>query len=100
MQNPVTVAYLRTKLKKSTPTLILTPAIEANLKNKIKTDPVVRNYYEALKLNADQILTTPFLTRTLIGRRLLSTSREMLYRMTVLSMVYRIDKNPDVFETD
>ena len=98
LENPVTVQYLKTKLRKTTPRLILTPAIEANLKNKIKTDPVVKNYYEALKLNASQILNKPLLTRTLIGRRLLSTSREMLYRMTVLSMVYRIDKNPVILK--
>lgn len=96
LDNPVSVQYLKTKLRKSTPRLILTPAIEANLKKKIKADPVVKNYYEAIKLNAERILTAPLLTRTLIGRRLLDTSREMLYRMNILGMVYRIDRNPAI----
>lgn len=98
LENPITVQYLKTNLKKSTPRLILTPVIESNLKSKIKTDPVVKNYYEALKLNANQILDKPIQTRVLVGRRLLGTSREMLYRMTVLAMVYRIDKNPAVLK--
>ncbi len=98
LENPVTVQYLKARLKKSTPRLILTPAIEANLKGKVRNDPVVKNYYAAMKLNAKEILTKPLLTRDVIGRRLLSTSREMLYRMTVLSMVYRIDKEPSVLK--
>lgn len=98
LENPVTARYLSSKLKKSTPRLILTPAIEANLKSRIKSDPVVKNYYAAMKLNAQEILTKPLLTRNVIGRRLLSTSREMLYRMTILSMVYRIDKDPFILK--
>jgi hypothetical protein len=98
LENPVTIQYLRSKLKRSTPRLILTPAIETNLKSRIKSDPVVKNYYAAMKLNAKEILAKPLLTREVIGRRLLSTSREMLYRMTVLSMVYRIDREAAVLK--
>ena len=98
LENPVTVQYLKTKLKKSTPRLILTPSIEKNLKNKIKTNPLVKNYYAAIKLNADKILSQPFLERKLEGRRLLGVSREMLYRMTILSMVYRIERDPVVLK--
>lgn len=98
LENPFTVQYLKNKLRKSSPRLILTPAIEENLKIKIKTDPVVKNYYEAIKLNAVNIQTKPLLTRKVEGLRLLATSREMLYRMSVLSMVYRIDKNPDILK--
>jgi hypothetical protein len=93
LQNPVSVAYLKATLRKSTPRLVLTPAIEANLKAKIKSDPAVKSYYEAMKLNAKEILTKPVLTRNVVGRRLLGTSREMLYRMTILSMLYRLDKD-------
>jgi len=98
LENPITVQYIKSKLKTSSPRLILTPAIEKNLKLKIKTDPLVKNYYEALKLNAADILTKPLLTRTLVGRRLLATSREMLYRITILSMVYRIEKDPQILK--
>ena len=96
LENPVTTNYIKTKLKRTSPRLILTPAIEKNLKQKIKSDPIVKNYYQALKLNAAEILNQPLLTRTLVGRRLLATSREMLYRMTILSIVYRIEKDPKI----
>ncbi len=98
LENPVTVQYLKTNLRKSTPRLVLTPAIEKTLKSKIKTDPVVKSYYAAMKLSAKEIVTRPVLTRNVVGRRLLGTSREMLSRMTVLSMVYRIDKDPAILK--
>lgn len=98
LQNPVSVKYLKTKLRKSHPRLVLTPSIERNLKKKINTDAVVKNYYAAMKLNAQQIQAMPLLTREMEGRRLLAVSREMLYRMTILSMVYRMEKNPAVLK--
>jgi hypothetical protein len=98
LNNPVTVQYLKANLRKSSPRLVLTPAIENTLKSKLKSDPVVKNYFEAMKLDAKEILSKPELTRNVIGRRLLGTSREMLHRMTVLSMVYRIEKNQDVLK--
>lgn len=94
LDNPMSVQYLKSNLNKKLPRLILNSANENILREKIKTDPIVKNYFEAMKLNATQILKRDFLTRKLEGRRLLGTSREMLYRMTVLSMVYRIEKNP------
>lgn len=98
LQNPISVRYLQKRLRKNSPRLVLTPAIEKNLRQKIKTDPVVANVYKALQLNARSIQTQPLLERKVIGRRLLATSREMLYRMNVLGMVYRIDKDPAVLQ--
>lgn len=98
LDNPMSVAYLKKNLRKSGPRLVLTSAIERNLKRKIKTDPIASNYYQALQLNAKEIQDKPFLEREMIGRRLLSTSREMLYRMGVLGMVYRIDKDRQVLQ--
>jgi hypothetical protein len=98
LENPVTVAWMKAHLQKSTPRLVLTPEIEKVLKKKIKTDPVIKNYYEAIKLNAGKIMTQDFLTRKLEGRRLLGVSREMLYRMNILSMVYRMEKEPAVLK--
>src|SRR5690606_14042084 len=77
LENPITVDYLKKKLKGSGPQLVLTPSLEKNLKRKIKSEPLVANYYAALQLNAQQILKEPLLTRNVIGRRLLGTSREM-----------------------
>ena len=91
LQNPITVDYIKKNLKKSTPRLVLTPAIEKNLRNRLKTDPVVQNYYRAMKIEASEIIKRPELERVVVGRRLLSTSREMLRRMTILGMIYRID---------
>ena len=98
LENPISVKYLKNKLRKSSPRLVLTPAIEKNLKKKIKSDDVVKNYYAAIKINAKQIQQAPLLTRQMEGRRLLAVSREMLYRMNILSMVYRIDKEPAVLK--
>lgn len=98
LENPFTVQYLKSNLKKSTPRLVLTPSIEKALKAKIKSDPITKNYYQALVLNSKMILTQPLLKRELEGRRLLGVSREMLYRMNTLCMVYRIDRNPTILK--
>lgn len=96
LDNPMSVQYLKKNLRKNTPRLILTPSIERNLKKDLKNDPVVQNMYKAIQLNAQEIQTKPLLEREVIGRRLLATSREMLYRMNVLGIVYRIDKDEKV----
>lgn len=91
LENPFTTQYLKSHLKKSTPRLVLTPAIEKELHSKLKSDPVTKNYFQTMLLNADGILKQPLLERKMEGRRLLGVSREMLYRMNVLAMVYRIN---------
>ena len=98
LDNPVSTRYLRRNLSKTTPRLILTPQIEKELKEKIVSDPLVSNYYKAMKLNAENILTQPLLERIVTGRRLLSVSRELLYRMNVLSMVYLMENDPEILE--
>jgi hypothetical protein len=98
LQNPITVEYLKRNLRKSQPRLVLNSAIEKELRSKLKTDPVIRNMYEAIKLNAETVLTEPLLERVVTGRRLLSVSREMLYRMNMLAMVYRIDGDPAILK--
>lgn len=96
LDNPMSVQYLKKNLRKSHPRLVLNSSIEKELKTKIGTDSVVRNIYHAIKLNAEQIHEKPFLERIQTGKRLLSVSREMLYRMNMLGMVYRIDKDPKI----
>lgn len=98
LENPFSEAYIRSQMSKTEPRLVLTPSLEKQLKERLRNDPVVKNYYAAMQLNARDILTKPPLTYNMIGRRLLSTSREMLRRMSILSMVYRIDKDPDVLK--
>ncbi len=96
LENPISATYLKKNLRQSSPRLILTPSIEKELKKKIKTEPVVKNYYAAIKRNAAKIQTEPLLKRNMIGRRLLSISREMLYRMGILAIVYRIEQDPRI----
>ncbi len=96
LENPMNVQYLKKNIRKGSPRLILTPAIERELKRDLKNDPVVKNMFEALKLNAAQIMEQPLLERNVVGRRLLGTSREMLYRMNTLGMVYRLEEDPDI----
>ncbi len=94
LQNPMSVQYLKKNLRKSLPRLVLNSKTEKILKKKLKSDPVVQNMYKAIQLNASQIQTKPLLERIIIGRRLLSVSVEMLYRMNMLGMVYHVDKDP------
>lgn len=96
LNNPISVEYLKKNLHKSQPRLVLNSAIENSLKKKLKTDPVVQNMYKAIQLNAKSIFEKPFLERKLEGRRLLGVSREMLYRINMLGMVYRIEKDPKI----
>lgn len=96
--NPMTEQYLKKNLRKSQPRLVLNSFTEKTLRQKLKTDPVTRNMYEAIRLNAGKVMEEPLLERIQTGRRLLSVSREMLYRMNMLGMVYRIDKDPEVLD--
>ena len=98
LDNPMTVQYLKSKLRKSTPRLVLNSSIERDLKKDLKNDPVIQNMFEALKLNATEIMKQPLLTRNVIGRRLLGTSREMLYRMNTLGMVYRLEPDAKILK--
>ena len=96
LENPMDVTYLKKKLRKGSPRLILTPTIEKQLKKDLKSDEVVKNVYEAVKLNAEEIQKQPLLEREMEGRRLLRVSREMLYRMNILGITYRIDRDEKI----
>lgn len=98
LENPMTVQYLKSKLRKSSPRLVLNSSIVRELKKDLKNDPVIKNMFEALKLNAADIMEQPLLTRNVIGRRLLGTSREMLYRMNTLGMVYRLEPDAKILK--
>ena len=98
LDNPMSVQYLKSKLLKSQPRMVLNPAIEKNLILKLKSDPVVQNLYKAIQLSAEKIQKKPLLVRKLEGRRLLGVSREMLLRVNMLGMVYRIEKSPVILK--
>ncbi len=90
--------YLKANLSKKSPKLILTPAIEKEIKLKLKSDILVQNYYSYLKKQADSILEKPLLKHELEGFRMLAVSREMVERMGVLCMVYRLEKKPEILK--
>jgi len=98
LENPITVEYLRKNISQQTPKLILTPEIEKEIKRKLTTDPLVQSYFGYLQKQAGSILGKPLLTHQLEGFRLLAVSREMVERMGVLCMVYRLNKNPEILK--
>ena len=98
LDNPISVRYLKSNLKKSHPRLVLNSSIERDVKRKIKSDPVVKNYYEAIRLNVAKIMDQPLPERIMTGRRLLAVSREVLYRVNILGMVYRMEKDPKILQ--
>lgn len=98
LANPISVEYLREQLAKNDPRLILTPEIEKQLKRKLQSDPLVKTYFASLQNQAQEILQKPLLKRELEGFRLLFVSREMLERMGILSIVYRLEKDPAILQ--
>ncbi|MHC4516804.1 MAG: hypothetical protein ACYS5W_24360, partial [Planctomycetota bacterium] len=95
LDNPMSEAYLAANLSKARPRLVYTPALVAKLKAKVASDRLAGNMYAALKLNARKVYDKPLLTRRMTGRRLLSVSREMLYRVNMLGCVYLVDRDKD-----
>lgn len=96
LDNPITVDYLKKNLSKKSPKLILTPKKEKLIRKKLKSDPYVQAYYQNLQNDAEEIMEKPLLKRELEGFRLLFVSREMVRRMGVLGMLYRLDKKPEI----
>ena len=98
LENPISVSYLQDNLRDELPRLVLTREFEANLRNRLDTDPVVQNVYKAIKLNAEQVfeesiinLDIPMEERSQDNQ--LDISRDLLLRINVLAMVYRIEND-------
>ena len=98
LNNPFNSDFLVKNLRKDHPRLVLNSEIDKVLRQKLNTDPVVMNFYSAIKSNAMKVMDEPYLERVKIGRRLLHISREMLYRVNMLGMVYHIEKDPQILE--
>ncbi len=92
-ENPVTPLWIKKHIRESTPRLILTQKKENLLKQKIHSDELVNIYYYWLKKCADSIVHLPELKRHKIGRRLLGVSRDAVKRMSILSLVARIESD-------
>jgi len=98
LQNPITADYLKTNLLKTQPRLVLNAELEKLVRSKLKSDAVIQNMYKAVQANATEIQKLPLLERKLEGRRLLGVSREMLRRINMLGMVYRIEKDGKILK--
>ena len=98
LKNPFTGDFLLKNLRKEQPRLVLNSEIDKVLREKLISDPVVKNFYSAIKLNAMSVLDEPYLKREKIGKRLLHISREMLYRINMLGMVYYIEKDSKILD--
>ena len=91
--NIVTQEWLAKNMEMGHPRLILNPALENKLKEKISNDPLYNKYYQYLKNKAENILTEAPLTYQKTGKRLLSVSRMAIQRMTILALVHKIEKD-------
>ena len=103
LENPMSVQYLKKNLRKSQPRLVLNPALEKNLREKLKSDPLIQNIYKAILYNAESVLEMDLITVDIPDnprsqRNQLGISRNFLYRINMLAMVYRIDKDPKILQ--
>lgn len=103
LKNPISANYLKNNLRKASPRLVLTPELEQELKSKLRTDPVIQNLYEAIKLNAEKVFELPIINLDIpmeerSQNNQLDISRDLLYRINVLAMVYRMEKDRRMLE--
>lgn len=103
LENPMSVQYLKKNLRKSQPRLVLNTAIERNLKEKLESDPLIQNIFQAIKYNAEMVLARDLITVNIPDnpnsqRNQLGISRDFLYRINMLAMVYRIEKDPEILQ--
>jgi len=75
------------------PRILLLDGEETQIKELIATDATWKKMHDAIIEECNVIITKPELERVMIGRRLLSTSRELLRRVFFLSYGYRMTGN-------
>jgi hypothetical protein len=84
-------------LRQQHPRLIALESDIARIRNLAATDPVVKESYNRLCRQADQLLTRPPVEYVLIGPRLLETSRTVVDRIYTLGLVYRVSGDKKYF---
>ncbi len=95
LENPITEAYLKAHLAKETPRLILTPQLERVIRQKLVSDPLIRNYHRHLQQEAASIVRQPVARHALQGFRM-SAGSDMAKVLGILAMVYRLDRSPEI----
>jgi hypothetical protein len=93
LSDTIDIEYLQKNMKKSHPRMILTNDDIISLKEKIKTDSLIRHTYLLIKKEAEAILNEDIIARNMEGKRLLYTSRKFLNRVNALSTVWLIEKD-------
>ena len=86
------------KLLSVHPRIMLFEGEEKIIWRSVETNPVWRKMHEAIISESDSIIDLPSRERTMIGRRLLGTSREVLRRVFYLSYSYRMTGDDKYFE--
>ncbi len=98
LKNPFSEIYVREYLKKSKPRMIYNKEIVENLKGKAQSDPVMRNLYEAVRIDAYEILEMPVIKRAKTTNAMLNISRELLRRVNMLGLVYLMEEDKVILE--
>ena len=98
LQNPFSESYIKKNLSKSKPRMVFNHQLVEDLKGKIKTDPIIGNLYEAVRLDAYKILDLPVMKRVKTSNAMLDISREMLRRVNMLGVVYLVERDNTILE--
>jgi hypothetical protein len=98
LQNPFSASYIRENLAKSKPQMIFNEQILTGLKGRIKTDPVIGNLYQAIRLSAFAILEKPVIKRVQTSNAILDISRELLRRVNMLGLVYLVEGDKTILD--
>lgn len=98
LENPFSTVYVQKNLLKSKPRMIYNQEIIQVLKDKIKTDQVVKNLYGAIRTDAFEILDLPVIERVKTSNAMLNISREILRRVNMLGLVYLVEGDKKVLD--
>ena len=98
LQNPFSASYIRENLAKSKPQMIFNEQILTGLKGRIKTDPVIGNLFQAIRLSAFAILEKPVIKRVQTSNAILDISRELLRRVNMLGLVYLVEGDKTILD--
>ncbi len=92
-QTTISAADVDAQLRQSLaphPRLLFPAGHEDRIGRQIASDPQIAAVYDFIHARADEALEKPPITRAMIGRRMLSTSREVLGRVMSLGVAYRM----------
>ncbi len=93
----ITKEYLEKHFSKKTPQFILTPQLVKALKGKVKTDPMMKSYYESMLKEVESLLTKPLISSKMNGFRM-PAPRIAMGTLGVLNTVYIINKDPRILK--